>query len=63
MGKLEPRKVISACDHAIEIFKTARYCEAEMLVQHALKKLISLVQLLPPDMRVYELNHSGICCA
>ena len=58
--KVEPNEVIGSCVHALELFRSSQYSEAEMLVKHVLKKLLSLVQRLPPETRVYELNHSGI---
>ena len=61
IGKLEPNEVIdNSCVHALELFRSSQYSEAEMLVKHVLKKLLSLVQHLPLETRVYELNHSGI---
>ena len=59
IGKLERNEVIESCVHAVELFRSSQYSEAEMLVKHVLKKLLSLVQRLPPETRVYELNHSG----
>ena len=58
--KLEPNDVIDSCVDALELCRSSQYSEAEMLVKHVLKKLLSLVRRLPPETRVYELNHSGI---
>ena len=62
IGQLEPNEVLvnESCLHALELFTSSQYSEAEMFVKHVLKKLLSLVQRLPPEMRVYELNHSGV---
>ena len=60
LGTVEPNVVIGACVHAVEMFKSNQYSEAEILLKHVLKKLLSLVLCLPPDMRAYELNHSTI---
>ena len=60
IGDLEHNDFINACVRALEMFRSSQYSEAEMLLKHVLKKLLSLVQLLPCDMRAYELNHSGI---
>ena len=60
IGKLEPHEVIESCVHALELFRSSQYSEAEIVVKHVLKKLLSLVQRLPPETRVYELNHSVV---
>ena len=60
LGTVEPNVVIGACVHAVEMFKSCQYSEAEFLLKHVLTKLVSRVQCLPPDMRAYELNHSAI---
>ena len=60
IGKLEPHEVIESCVHALELFRSSQYSEAEVVVKHVLKKLLSLVQRLPPETRVYELNHSVV---
>ena len=44
--------------HACQMFTSSEYSEAEMLVKHILNKVLSLIQLLPPEIRTYELNHS-----
>ena len=49
IGKLEPNKVIDSCVFVLELFRSSQYSEAEMLAKHVLKKLLSLVPLLPPD--------------
>ena len=53
LGTVEPN-VIGACVHAVEMFKSNQYSEAEILLKHVLNKLLSLVLCLPPDMRAYE---------
>jgi len=60
IGKLERNDLTNACVRALEMFKSSQYSEAEMLLKHVVKKLLSLVRLLPLDIRVYELNHSVI---
>ena len=60
LGTVEPNVVIGACVHAVEMFKSRQYSEAELLLKHVLTKLLSRVECLPPDMRAYELNHSAI---
>ena len=60
IGKLERNEVADSCVHAVELFRSSQYSEAEMLVKHVLKKLLSILQRLPPETRVYELNHSGV---
>lgn len=60
LGTIEPNVITGACIQSIQMFKSNQYSEAEMLLKHVLKTLLSLVQCLPPDMRAYELNHSAI---
>ena len=60
LGTVEPNVVIGACVHAVELFKSNQYSEAEILLKHVLTTLLSRLQCLPSDMRAYELNHSAV---